>query len=210
MCTVSYIPSGTGYILTANRDEDPARTALPPAWRRTPGGVELMAPLDSQKGGTWIAGDRAGRMACLLNGAFEKHHRQPPYRMSRGQLVWDAFEATDFDAFLREADPDGVEPFTLLLTEPGKFRRWVWDGQQPHLFVHEPGQTGLWSSATLYSGEDHARKAAYFQKELEGRGRSPETLLDIHGADARGPFILNLPGVRTVSITQVVWRGTAP
>lgn len=210
MCTVSFTPAKGGYILTANRDEDPARGALPPAWRRSPGGVELMAPLDSLKGGTWIAGDRGGRTACVLNGAFQKHRRQPPYRMSRGQLLWDAFEATDFDAFLNGADPEGVEPFTLLLAEPGRLRRWVWDGKLPHLFSHETQEASLWSSSTLYAPDDHARKEAYYLEGLQTRGRSREALLEIHGAEGGGPFILDRPEVRTVSITQASWDGAAP
>lgn len=156
-----------------------------------------------------MATDHAGRSACLLNGGLKNHKREPPYRISRGQLVVQAFEADTFDDFLQVADPDGVEPFTLILFEPGRLQRWVWDGRHSHQFTPAPDKVHLWSSATLYTREEHAVKEGYFRKALDERGSDREALLGIHGRDTKTPFILDREGVRTLSITQLVLDGNS-
>ena len=203
MCTVSYIPRPDGYLLTTNRDEDPNRETLLPQARTLPSGAQLMAPLDARGGGTWVAADHTGRTACIMNGGLENHKRKPPYRKSRGLVVLDAFEAADFDSFLQDEDPSGIEPFTLLLIEPGRIQRWVWDGRHSHHFQPDPESAHLWSSATLYSREQHAQKEAYFREALEQEGDGREALLKIHGQEAPTPFILDRPDVRSTSITQM-------
>ncbi|MBC2839317.1 NRDE family protein [Robiginitalea sp. SC105] len=207
MCTVSYVPLTSGYILTTNRDEDPKRETLLPRARTLKNGVQIMGPVDGREGGTWIAADTTGRTACIMNGALENHRRNPPYRMSRGQVVLQAFEAPDFDQYLRDADPEGLEPFTLLLIEPGRLQRWVWDGRHSHQFEPDPRSERLWSSATLYTREQHAHKEAYFREALEAQGISREALLKIHGWEGATPFVLDRPEVRTVSITQMLLEG---
>lgn len=204
MCTVSYIPLSKGYLLTTNRDEDPSRESLLPQTRLIPGGRQILAPFDASKGGTWIAADYEGRAACTLNGALKNHTRKPPYRRSRGLLILDAFGAPDFDTYLREADPSGMEPFSILLVEPGRIQRWVWDGRHTHFFEPDPGEIHLWSSSTLYTREEHAAKEAWFRSVLRQEGSNRETLLKIHGNEGPTPFILDRPEVRTVSITQIV------
>lgn len=203
MCTVSYIPQPDGYLLTTNRDEDPNRETLLPQARMLPGGTQLMAPMDARGGGTWVAADHMGRTACIMNGGLEKHKRKPPYRKSRGLVVLEAFEAPDFDSFLQDADPEGIEPFTLLLIEPGRIQRWVWDGRHSHHFQPEPQTAQLWSSATLYTREQHAHKEAYFREALEREGNSREALLRIHGRETPTPFVLDRQEVRSTSITQM-------
>ncbi|MEO0339976.1 MAG: NRDE family protein, partial [Bacteroidota bacterium] len=87
MCTVTFIPQqGQDFILSSNRDEQASRS---------PQGLsridqfqkELLFPRDTEAGGTWIAASNKDQVVCLLNGAFELHHRQPPYRKSRGIMV---------------------------------------------------------------------------------------------------------------------------
>ena len=65
MCTVTYIPTRTGVLLTSNRDERVDRApALPPATYHS-GNQCLTYPKDAQAGGTWIA-LRDGRCAAVL------------------------------------------------------------------------------------------------------------------------------------------------
>ena len=206
MCTVSYLPANAGYLLTVNRDEAPERETFLPQFKDLERGIQVLAPIDGDKGGTWIATDSSGRTACIMNGGLEPHERKPPYRMSRGLLVWQAFEADSFDAFLEAADPNGLEPFTLILFEPGKIQRWVWDGRHSHLFQPSAKEIHLWSSAALYNREQHAHKEAYFRQALEAEGSGPDELMRIHGLGQPTPFILDRPGVKTVSITQISYE----
>ncbi|MBK9489945.1 MAG: NRDE family protein [Haliscomenobacter sp.] len=88
MCTVTYVSPAPGqFILTSNRDEAPSRGATRLVVEEKEG-KRLIFPQDPAAGGTWIAAASNQRMVCLLNGAFEAHNRQTPYRLSRGIMVW--------------------------------------------------------------------------------------------------------------------------
>ncbi|RZK10489.1 MAG: hypothetical protein EOO43_20220 [Flavobacterium sp.] len=52
MCTVSFIPTASGIIITSNRDEDKNRSAIPPVLEKF-GGFEMAYPKDPKSGGTW-------------------------------------------------------------------------------------------------------------------------------------------------------------
>ncbi|HAD11338.1 MAG TPA: hypothetical protein DCF33_02760, partial [Saprospirales bacterium] len=111
MCTVTYLPLSNGFILTHNRDEAPARS---PKSIVREGSPAILFPRDTHAGGTWIACSQSGRTACLLNGAFVLHRRQPPYRRSRGLLLLDFFDWKNADDFFAEYDLHNIEPFTFL------------------------------------------------------------------------------------------------
>ena len=114
MCTVSYIPLKNGYILTSNRDENPLRDTTLPQKRQLPNGETIIAPLDKQKRGTWIATNTRNKTACLLNGAYEKHKRILPYKRSRGHYVIEAFKHAKFRDFKSKSDLHNIEPFTMI------------------------------------------------------------------------------------------------
>ena len=207
MCTVSYVPVKNGYILTSNRDEDPGRETLSPEKIVLSEHHKAVAPRDQLKGGSWIALDSAGRAACLLNGAFGRHKRQPSYIRSRGYYVLEALRAGDFESFSKEIPLEGTEPFTLLMIGRGSILKLLWDGkrryhwQLPHDTMH------LWSSPTLYTAKQHGEKENYFKENAGRHALTPAGLLSIHGRGTTTPFILERPGVRTVSITQLYVRG---
>ena len=55
MCTVTYLPHGAGFVLTHNRDEAPARTALAIDREKREGSNEwLIFPRDAKAGGAWM------------------------------------------------------------------------------------------------------------------------------------------------------------
>ena len=80
MCTVTYLPVTNGYVFTTNRDETVTRgQTVFPQYEKI-GGQRVCFPADPQAHGSWIAvGDK--RLVCLLNGGFEKHRRELPYRV---------------------------------------------------------------------------------------------------------------------------------
>ena len=208
MCTVSYLPLAEGFFLTTNRDEDPGRKTGLPSKITLANGCRIITPLDLEKGGSWIAVDDEGRTTCLLNGAFTKHRRQPPYHKSRGKLVLEAFEARDFESFAENILLEGIEPFTQLFVSPGQLLKLVWDGSYKYVWELAADSVHLWSSPTLYSPTQHAEKERYFKDALRKTAWDPEAVLKIHGKDASTPFILSRPSVRTVSITQVRRKGS--
>jgi len=180
MCTVTYLPRPSGFILTHNRDEAPARSSQTIVREKTPGGQTLIFPRDTLAGGTWIATSREGRTACLLNGAFVLHKRVLPYRRSRGLILLDFFDWDSPVAFFQSYDFEGIEPFTLLffaqaqLSESSKLSEssmhrvteFRWDGQHRHLKNLPTDQAHFWCSATLYPQEMQIRREQVFREWL--------------------------------------------
>ncbi|WP_224484553.1 NRDE family protein [Robertkochia aurantiaca] len=206
MCTVSYIPVGNGYIFTSNRDEAPGRKTLEPRYRKLDNGHSFYGPVDGEKMGSWIAKDDRGRLVCLLNGGFEFHKHDPPYRRSRGLILTDALSHEDFVSFIQEVELQGVEPFTLILLDE-LLQVLVWDGENRHHIFLDKNRPHLWSSATLYSSAEHQKKLSRFERFLESEDITAETVLDLHGLNQVNNFILDLGFVKTVSITQVIHDG---
>ncbi len=210
MCTVTYVPTPRGFILTHNRDEAPTRSPL--AITEVKKDVRTwIFPRDTGAGGTWIVTDDSGHAACLLNGAFVKHAHRPPYRRSRGLILLDCMEADDPYVFLTGYDFTGIEPFTLLLFSAGTVREMRWDGLQLHSRELPVDQTHFWCSATLYPPDMQGLREQIFRNWLasDGQGVDMETLLALHRTgsvnDPENDYVMNRQDrVRTVSITQVI------
>lgn len=203
MCTVSYIPTSNGFYLTSNRDERPDRETLQIQHIELSNGNKISAPIDVEKKGTWIASDHKGKVVCLLNGGFEKHKRKLPYRKSRGHFVLEAFEYDSFSEFINQTDLNNIEPFTIILVD-NFLQVLVWDGKKKHRLMHDKNVPQLWSSSTLYTRDEHIKKHHFFMNSININKPDSKSILEMHGLHTNTPFILNLPQVRTVSITQFV------
>ena len=201
MCTVSYIPTSEGFFLTSNRDEDPGRKTLPIQDITLTNGEQLKAPVDFKGGGSWMASNQSGKVACLLNGAFVKHKREPPYRKSRGQFVFEAFKNSSFSEFIEKTDLENIEPFTIILIDDF-LQVMIWDGQTKHRLIFDKNTSHIWSSSTLYTQEEHIKKYYYFMDSIKSMKPTSEEILKMHGLQSKTPFILDLVHVKTVSITQ--------
>jgi len=68
----------------------------------------------------------------LLNGAFKKHIAQPPYRKSRGLVLLEIVEADEPQSFFKQLDLFDIEPFTVVLHQPGLLHEFRWDGKDKH------------------------------------------------------------------------------
>lgn len=216
MCLLTYWPLPSGkFIFTHNRDEAPGRSA-PGLSLRTVENDTLVCPLDAHAGGTWIAAAKSGRAAAVLNGAFLRHERTPPYRRSRGLVMLDFFADPDPETFFRNYNFDAIEPFTLVSLSIYKgFLEFRWDGHQRHLAELDPLKPHIWSSATLYPPEIEKKRRAVFlnwannaeQPKIAGALRH----LHFSGSvgDPENDFVMDRGGrVRTVSMTQLIFEKT--
>jgi hypothetical protein len=206
MCTVSYVPLGAGnFILTSNRDENPARATLEPGNVTTlVQSAAIICPKDSKAGGTWIAMSTSGKVACLLNGAFIKHQHNPPYSKSRGLVLLDYFNYADAGDFNAQVDLNGIENFTLLLVEKQGVFELRWDGKQKYFSLLGDVQPRIWSSCTLYNQEEVEKKEDKFNNWMNRQdGTTVDELAFFHGYKNPEGFLLELPMVKTVSITSV-------
>ncbi len=205
MCTVSYVPLGSGnFILTSNRDENPERVTLEPGNQITIHEKEtIICPKDSKAGGSWIAMSGDGRVACLLNGAFKKHKHEPPYSRSRGLIVMEYFSYNSAITFHNKVDLKGVENFTLLMVENNMLYEMRWDGEERSFKIYDD-EPVLWSSCTLYDEDTAAEKEWKFQDWIEEQKNiTVDAIEHFHGYKNPDGFLLELPMVKTVSITSI-------
>lgn len=166
MCTVSFISTKKGVILTSNRDEHISRgIALYPEFYQLNGKI-LAYPKDSKAGGTWFISNEKGDAGVLLNGAFEKHIPLPPYRKSRGLVLPELFQYDSAFETLKAYDLTGIENFTIILWEQQQLREIKWDGTKLFVQLHNPKQAHIWSSVTLYSEKMITERHGWFNNWL--------------------------------------------
>ncbi len=209
MCTVTYIPSQSDqYILTSNRDESAQRVSSAPEFHLAQK-QQLIFPVDPKSGGSWIATAPNNHTACLLNGAFEKHRHQPPYRRSRGLVLLDSFRYTDASKFTNDYDFIGIEPFTLVFCRPSQLFEIRWDGKEIHSLQLDPVQPYIWSSSTLYEQPVRDQRAQWFETWLN-QNSTPglKQIMDFHRfggeKDLVNGLVMNRNNqVQTLSITAV-------
>jgi len=185
VCTVSFVPlKNQEFILTSNRDETVARGLASAPTIIQKKNYRIVCPVDPLASGTWIAASDYGDVICLLNGAFGRHKRKLPYRMSRGLVVPDYFEIGNPEIFNRDYDLTNIEPFTLVMVHRGNSLQLFelkWDGSRKYFQQLHQNEFHLWSSPTLYKNEMAEQKKIEFRKELDAeKNISPEKLIAIH------------------------------
>jgi hypothetical protein len=208
MCTVTFIPFNKTVFITSNRDESPGRNAKGLVSTHLPGNKGIHYPLDEESGGSWIAMSDSGKVACLLNGAFQPFVPEPFYRQSRGQVVLDAINESDVQNFLEAYPLDGIAPFTLLIFENGYFVQLAWDGNIKHIQPLSAAQPQIWSSVTLYPPDVRAWRKSLFEKWISKTEKyHRDSIIDFHqlaNGDPDNDFIMNRNDiVKTLSITSV-------
>lgn len=209
MCTVTYIPVGKDtYFITSNRDEAAERSPER-LTQKDHLGQKLIFPQDTKAGGSWIMASPQ-KVLCLLNGAFETHHKKAHYRMSRGLMALEYFNYPDALTFIHDFDFRGIEPFTLLLRDPSGFFEFRRDEQGvkhlKHLAVEAPQ---IWSSSTLYNQAVRDWRKNLFEQWLSSHKNKPvgqPEVMHFHQfgspEDRENGFVMNRNDiVKTVSIT---------
>lgn len=208
MCTVSFVPTLSGVIITSNRDENKLRSALPPIIVKS-GNNTLVYPKDPKSSGTWIAIKNTGEAAVLLNGAFENHNKKSNYINSRGKIILEILKSENpsnaFDE-LRLAD---IENFTLILYLINKLITYRWDGVNKHQEKLDIKKPHIWSSATLYTKQISIEREKWFSTWLKNEQQiNQETIINFHktaGKDDKenGLVIKRSNNIETVSITSI-------
>lgn len=219
MCTVTFIPqSQSSFILTSNRDEHILRKPASNPQIIEQDNYHLLFPRDGEAGGTWLAASDFGRTICLLNGAFEKHKHHPPYRISRGIVVLEAFQFDSIDEFARHYDFIGIEPFTMVIVEaiPNiKLFELRWDEQQVHFKEIDATRRWIWSSSPLYDAEAQERRLNWFDEwSKEHQIADAESIRSFHCQSFEefpetGFLMKRDNGVQTVSVSQVQSHGNS-
>lgn len=192
MCTVTYLPTGSGsFLLASNRDESKSRRpGLPPDADRT-GDIGILRPTDSEAGGTWISLSENGIAFALMNDYQTQYHSGEKVT-SRGDIipaVADCMTAHDVAGRLEMVHEFRFRPFRLLMASAlqGVFR-WSYNGQTL-TDGHEGYGAGLWVSA---GGEE--------RRVLTGRRKMFERYLAKTDVD-------NLDRIKEMHVTRDVKAG---
>jgi uncharacterized protein with NRDE domain len=209
MCTVTYIPSSTGFYLTSNRDEKKIRLkADEPQWYPFASG-QIMFPKDGNAGGTWMALHENGNAMVLLNGGFNNHSVAPSYRKSRGLIFLDIFDHPQPIAAFEQINLNRIEPFTLVIRQHHYLFEAVWDGNEKTLTECDVQKPRIWSSVTLYAPEVIARRKEWFESFIKNNGKvDANHILNFHhfagDGDKTNDVMMNRNDeLFTVSISQL-------
>jgi hypothetical protein len=209
MCTVTFIPAASARLITSNRDEQVSRASaqLPEVVSLSSG--RMLFPIDGQAGGTWIASHENGNAMVLLNGAFERHKHEAPYRKSRGLIFLDIFNSAEPARNFEAINLDCIEPFTLVICEDEVLREARWDGRNKYLEAIDATVPHIWSSVTLYDESVRRQRAEWFEVWLK-RHPDPkqEDIRRFHefagDGDEKTNLCMNRDGIlQTVSITGI-------
>jgi hypothetical protein len=209
MCTVTYVPSASGYFLTSNRDEKSTRAkALAPA-NYIINDVELIFPKDGDKGGTWITLKENGDSLCLLNGAFENFTDTGKYKISRGTIVLQIATINNLVEAFSNIDLLHTAPFTLIIVFDKKLFECRWDGEKKYCTQLNNSSKHIWSSATLYDAYQQNKRLQWFEQwQIDNPTPSQKDLFNFHKNTGDGnmeeDLIMNRNNTYfTVSITGI-------
>jgi uncharacterized protein with NRDE domain len=127
-------------IIAANRDEFYDRpTERAAFWEESP---ELFAGRDLLRGGSWLGGTRAGRIAALTN--YREPHQPDPRAPSRGELVSNFLKgALTPEQYLARLQVEGpaYHGFNLIFGTPGCL--YCYSNRSSHPVRIGPGIHGL-------------------------------------------------------------------
>lgn len=207
MCTVTFISTKNGWIITSNRDEKIAREQAIPPHSYTINGQNITFPQDPKAGGTWIA-HTENKVVVLLNGANEKHIVKSYYRKSRGLIVLEIAGANNSLNVWKTLDLSEIEPFTIVLFENNKLFELQWNDVEKIQKELAISENYIWSSSTLYSKEIRTKRAKWFKKFInKNNNPSVKDVMNFHQftASENTEFGLQINRnnlLKTVSITQ--------
>ena len=207
MCTVTYIPTPEGCIITSNRDEKITRERALSPQEYLIDGKKIIFPKDPKAGGTWVAHNET-KIIVLLNGAQEKHFPKPNYRKSRGLIVLDLMTAEKTLDCWKTIDLTDIEPFTIVLVENNKLTQLQWNEVEKSTTEFDSKQFHIWSSSTLYSKEIREKRKEWFQDFIKSKNApTPEEILYFHqfteSENKEFGLQINRNAIlKTISITQ--------
>lgn len=207
MCTVTYIPTNQGCIITSNRDEKINREKALPPNEYNIGGKKIVFPKDPKAGGTWIAHSES-KIIVLLNGAKENHIKKENYRKSRGLIVLELISSKHTLSFWESIDLTNIEPFTIVVYENKSLFQLQWNEVIKSSEQFNENENHIWSSSTLYSKEIREQRKMWFTDFSKTKPNPTATeILDFHQftkSDNKefGLQINRNDILKTVSITQ--------
>lgn len=209
MCTLTYFPTRSGFILTHSRDENPKRPSSDKIESLSASRGKIYFPQDLEAGGSWMGSSEQGRTACILNGGSAAYKPKDSYLASRGKIVLACLQANSVEQFYATHDFALYEPFTLIIAEEKRLYQITHDPERTHLDTLDPQEIQIWSSTKLYDSETRlARRNRFWRFLSSNTNPNAKALKDFH----LRPFYPEEKGagfkiqqedlIETVSLTQ--------
>lgn len=213
MCTLTWLKDREGLRIYFNRDEK--RTRLPAAPPRISviNGIRVLAPVDGNAGGTWLAVNEHGVAVAILNyyeAEADGAHSNGNYE-SRGHLVLRLASQPEASAAidaLRSLPHDAYRPFIVAIfsiNHEGMMARW--DGRR----CTEIGLDSISLPVTTSSYRTNdvlASRTEQYHAMLAGRPVSDDLLAAFHKSRSGkgGPFSVTMtrPDACTVCFNAVM------
>lgn len=215
MCTITYIPQNDqSFIITQSRDELASRSIAAPPILRKINNADHYYPVDPDSKGTWIGMSENQKVACLINGGVTPYNPKPPYRHSRGLIIPNYFEHSDFNVFYHNFQFENLEPFTLFTFENNKLL--VLRKEQDMMILKELDKSvpHIFSSINLYTTDKHELREKYFHHWLKSNStiqiKDTIRLHDRFRIDRNGPVFLpnGKDKLQTLSTTAIHYQPT--
>jgi hypothetical protein len=189
-----------GYRLLCNRDERRSRRAAIEPHAEHRHGVQFLAPVDGEYGGTWLSVNEFGLGLCLLNGACVSETVSGSGGRTRGAIplaLADAYSARVVCERLSSMDLTPYAAFTLVILEPDLPAALAeWNGAELALIPFGDPYLPLISSSVDPAGV-RARRRELFDGDLEAFHRS-----HADGLSAYSPC-MHRDDAETVSFSEV-------
>lgn len=180
MCTVTFIATSNGFVISSNRDEKISREKAISPKSYEINSKKVVFPKDQKAGGTWIAHTEK-KVVVLLNGAKEKHQAKSFYRKSRGLIVTEIASSNSSLDYWKIVDLENIEPFTIVLFENNKLHQLQWNEIEKSEQEFDVSQNHIWSSSTLYTKEIRTERAKWFKNFLQKNPKpTPNEILHFH------------------------------
>jgi hypothetical protein len=210
MCSVSFLPTGDGYALAMNRDEQLSRmAALPPAMWKC-GSLRALYPHELS-GGSWIGVNEAAVGFALINW-YSKPSRKGANTLSRGVVIPTVLAArTVQEARTRVAELDlaRMNPFRLIMVAGPEKQIVEWRAAEGSWDERRfPWKRQHWfSSGFDEAGANRWRRMACLHEEERSSPDSVEWLRRLHRSHhpTRGGYSICMHRIDacTVSYTEL-------
>jgi hypothetical protein len=211
MCTVSWLHEGSGYQLFCNRDERHTRGRAVPPQLHQRAGVNFIAPVDGDHGGSWIGVNEFGLSLCLLNRYQDEAAKPLQTPVSRGLLLtalMDSDSPVQLSRRTRQTELTRFQPFTLLALAPEMPSLLLhWTGRELLTDSNAEAQMPLTSSSCDTARVIECRQRQFAALTQQAGKITADLLLNFHHSHEpeRGPFsvCMHRADAATVSFSRI-------
>ena len=209
MCTTSWFTHSDGYELFFNRDERLSRQRAQLPSQHQGEGVQYLAPIDTDAGGTWIATNHYGITVCLLNHYQFQQIKTYKNWTSRGNIVRDFAVLPSLkiaEKYFESLDLDDYRAFRMFMIQAdGHNCLFVWDGRTARI---EQSVATPKSSSSVDAQQVKALRKGLFAELQLAESTNRQAFIDFHASHipshSKNSVCMHREDAKTVSFTHVV------